>query len=179
MNRCETPTAGTARQILNCNSSFYHLWKANRHGLCPWKCEQMDKTINILQSNATSNETIVPVIHNWLICFSFQWQKVFCFGVWCQNPSELWSEYLPLLLPSVCFSCMHNLSGIKHIVYSYANQMLVFFTTQGLYGNQADFHYPFYDTICHSVKISHLKLITEFIFIHKPLVPKYQLVLRK
>lgn len=41
------------------------------------------------------------------------------------------------------------------------------------------FHCPFFDAVGHSVKISHLNLITEFICIHKPLVFKYHLVLGK
>lgn len=52
-------------------------------------------------------------------------------------------------------------------------------TSLGLYVKRVDFHDLFYDTICHFVKISHLKVITGYIFIHKPLVLKYQLVLRK
>lgn len=56
--------------------------------------------------------------------------------------------------------------------------MLVFSTTLGLYVKQADFCDLFYKTICYSVKISHLKLISEFIFIHKQLVLNYQLVLK-
>ena len=66
-----------------------------------------------------------------------------------------------------------------HCTFMCSYLILVFSNTLGLYVEPADLHDLFYDTIHHSVKISHLKLIIEFIFIHKPLVLKYQLVLRK
>lgn len=103
------------------------------------------------------------------------------FQLWGLVPESLQiMRWVYLYLCSACFSHMNNMNTIMQIVYSCGLiESWYFPPLWDYYGNQADFHYLFYDTICHSVKISHLKLMTGFIFIHKTLVLKYQLVLRK
>lgn len=53
--RVQMQAAGTVRQISNCNSSFEHLWNANKQEVCPWKHEQMDKPSIFFRSLSKAN----------------------------------------------------------------------------------------------------------------------------
>lgn len=142
---------------------------------CPWKCEHMDEPSIFHRSLSNAISDFIEVTHV-NVAYHFSDKRFSALGFGARIPPNY---EVSLSVCSVSLLCLFFAREQYEHYYAYLYIHVAFSITLGLYTNQVDFHYLFYDTICHSVKISHLKLMTGCIFIHKTLVLKYQLVLRK
>lgn len=142
-----------------------------REGFCPWKREQMDKQpifwdpCHMLHPRLNCSNS-VRLINLLIVSATKDFQR------WGLVPESL--QIMRWVSPFPSPLCLNN---IMHTVYSCALIRSWYFTPPGTSQWASWFQSPI---IRHNLSKFHiLKLITKFIYIHEPLVLKYQLVWRK